>query len=77
MPRDYPLKSDPVAGPFPATLEEVIFPNENAVLDAINEANEQEKRLNDELRSATETAVSAWLREQGIDPGNPPDDWKE
>lgn len=57
------------------TLDTMVFPNEISILDSVSGAIAEDKRQTEQLNIAAETAVEEWLKEQGIDPDNPPAHW--
>ncbi len=64
------LDSPPSVG-----LEDVRFPDESALGDAIREAQASAARRAERLDLAVQGAVAAWLKEQGVDPAHPPEHW--
>lgn len=53
----------------------VDFPDEAALDDAISEAQATADQRAEALARAVESGVSAWLKEQGVDPEHPPEHW--
>lgn len=56
-------------------LADVDFPDESALSGAISEAQATADRRAERLSNAVQGAVSAWLREQRVDPEHPPENW--
>ncbi len=65
-----PVLDSPSAG-----LEDVRFPDESALGEAIREAQASAARRAERLDLAVQGAVAAWLKEQGVDPAHPPEHW--
>lgn len=61
----------------PPTAEGIVFPSEIHILNAITSADAEAKQQANQLDHAAGTAVAEWLKEQGIDPDNPPAHWQE
>lgn len=64
-------------GEPPPTTEGIVFPSEIHILDAITSADAEAKQQANQLDYAVGTAVAEWLKEQGIDPDDPPAHWQE
>lgn len=56
-------------------LADVDFTDESALSGAISEAQATADRRAERLSNAVQGAVSAWLREQRVDPEHPPENW--
>lgn len=65
----------PVPDSLGGKLVGVDFPEESALGDAINEAQATADQRKERLARAVESGVSAWLKEQGVDPEHPPEHW--
>lgn len=57
----------------PALLSNLNPPAEDTLSEALDHADEQAKQFNARVNAG----IMAWLREQGIDPDNPPEQWPE
>lgn len=53
----------------------VDFPDEAALGDAISKVQAPADQRAEALARAVESGVSAWLKEQGVDPEHPPEHW--
>lgn len=56
-------------------LAGVNFPDEAALGDTISETQAAADQRAEALARAVESGVSAWLKEQGVDPEHPPEHW--
>ena len=75
MEREYFDAPAPVPDNPGKRLAGVDFPDESALGDAISEAQVTAGQRAERLAHAVQGAVSAWLKEQGVDPEHPPRHW--